>query len=75
MPQIRVDLNREQAKLLGVNVNDVFDALQSTFGALYVNDFNRFGRVFRVHLQSEAEFRARPGRHPRRLRPRRARAS
>ena len=60
VPQMRVDLNREQAKLLGVNVTDVFDALQSTFGALYVNDFNRDGRVFRVHLQSDAEFRSRP---------------
>ena len=57
---MRVDLNREQAKLLGVNITDVFDALQSTFGALYVNDFNRDGRVFRVHLQSDAQFRSRP---------------
>ena len=38
----------------------MFETLQSTFGALYVNDFNRAGRVFRVHLQSEAEFRAHP---------------
>ena len=60
VPQIRVDLDREKAKLLGVNVAQVFDTLQSTFGALYVNDFNRAGRVFRVHLQSEAEFRATP---------------
>ena len=60
VPQMRVDLNREQAKLLGVNVTEVFDALQSTFGALYVNDFNRDGRVFRVHLQSDAQFRSRP---------------
>ena len=60
VPQIRIDLDREKAKLLGVNVSDVFDTLQSTFGALYVNDFNRDGRVFRVHLQSEAEFRAHP---------------
>jgi HAE1 family hydrophobic/amphiphilic exporter-1/multidrug efflux pump len=60
VPQMRIDLNREQAKLLGVNVTDVFDALQSTFGALYVNDFNRDGRVFRVHLQSDSQFRSRP---------------
>jgi len=60
VPQIRIDLDREKAKLLGVRVSDVFDTLQSTFGALYVNDFNRAGRVFRVHLQSEAEFRAHP---------------
>jgi HAE1 family hydrophobic/amphiphilic exporter-1/multidrug efflux pump len=60
VPQIRIDLDREKAKLLGVNVAEVFETLQSTFGALYVNDFNRVGRVFRVHLQSEAEFRAHP---------------
>jgi HAE1 family hydrophobic/amphiphilic exporter-1/multidrug efflux pump len=60
VPQIRIDLDREKAKLLGVSVAQVFDTLQSTFGALYVNDFNRDGRVFRVHLQSEAVFRAHP---------------
>jgi HAE1 family hydrophobic/amphiphilic exporter-1/multidrug efflux pump len=60
VPQIHLELDREKAKLLGVRIADVFDAMQSTFGALYVNDFNRAGRVFRVHLQSEAEFRARP---------------
>jgi HAE1 family hydrophobic/amphiphilic exporter-1/multidrug efflux pump len=60
VPQVRIDLDREKAKLLGVNVAEVFETLQSTFGALYVNDFNRAGRVFRVHLQSEAEFRAHP---------------
>ncbi|HWJ06025.1 MAG TPA: multidrug efflux RND transporter permease subunit [Steroidobacteraceae bacterium] len=60
VPQVRMELDREKAKLLGVKVSDVFETLQSTFGALYVNDFNRAGRVFRVHLQSEAEFRARP---------------
>ena len=60
VPQVRLDVDREQAKLLGIDVADVFETLQSTFGALYVNDFNRAGRVFRVHLQSEAEFRARP---------------
>jgi HAE1 family hydrophobic/amphiphilic exporter-1/multidrug efflux pump len=60
VPQIRLDLDREKAKLLGVSVAEVFDTLQSTFGALYVNDFNRAGRVFRVHLQSEAQFRATP---------------
>jgi hydrophobe/amphiphile efflux-1 (HAE1) family protein len=60
VPQIHLELDREKAKLLGIKVADVYDTLQSTFGALYVNDFNRDGRVFRVHLQSEAEFRARP---------------
>jgi hypothetical protein len=41
-------------------VSEVFDALQSTLGVLYVNDFNMQGRTFRVQLQAEAPFRARP---------------
>ena len=60
VPQIRVDLDRDKAKMLGVPVSDVFDTLQSTFGALYVNDFNRSGRVFQVQVQSEPRFRAYP---------------
>jgi HAE1 family hydrophobic/amphiphilic exporter-1/multidrug efflux pump len=60
VPQVRIELDREKAKLLGVDLADVFDTMQSTFGALYVNDFNRAGRVFRVHLQAEAQYRARP---------------
>ncbi|HSQ68454.1 MAG TPA: efflux RND transporter permease subunit, partial [Steroidobacteraceae bacterium] len=60
VPQFRIDVDLERAKLLGVDLTELFATLQSTFGALYVNDFNREGRVFRVHLQSEPEFRARP---------------
>ncbi|HLS80071.1 MAG TPA: efflux RND transporter permease subunit, partial [Steroidobacter sp.] len=60
VPQMRIDLDREKAMSLGVPVNEVFDTLQSTFGALYVNDFNRSGRVFQVQLQSEPRFRAYP---------------
>jgi len=58
VPQMRIELDREKAKSLGIPVTEIFDTLQSTFGALYVNDFNKSGRVFRVYLQSEAEFRA-----------------
>jgi HAE1 family hydrophobic/amphiphilic exporter-1/multidrug efflux pump len=60
VPQMRIDLDREKAMTLGVPVTDVFETLQSTFGALYVNDFNRSGRVFQVQLQSEPRFRAFP---------------
>ena len=45
---------------LGVPVPDVFDALQSTMGALYVNDFNMFGRTYRVQMQADAPYRAQP---------------
>ena len=60
VPQIFVEVDREKALALGVPVSDVFDALQSTMGALYVNDFNKSGRTFRVQIQAESQFRARP---------------
>jgi len=59
-PQLRVEVNREQALALGVPIAEVFEALQSTLGVFYVNDFNMAGRTFRVQLQAEAPFRARP---------------
>jgi hydrophobe/amphiphile efflux-1 (HAE1) family protein len=59
-PQLKVEVNREKALALGVPVGDVFDALQSTMGVLYVNDFNKFGRTYRVQMQAEAAFRAKP---------------
>ncbi|WP_293931641.1 efflux RND transporter permease subunit [Iodobacter sp.] len=60
VPQIYLDLDREKAKALGVSINQVFDTMQATFGQVYVNDFNQFGRTYRVQLQSEADYRARP---------------
>jgi hydrophobe/amphiphile efflux-1 (HAE1) family protein len=60
VPQLLVDVNREQAMALGVPVSDVFDALQSTMGPLYVNDFNMSGRTYRVQLQADAAYRAQP---------------
>jgi HAE1 family hydrophobic/amphiphilic exporter-1/multidrug efflux pump len=60
VPRVQVDVDREQAKILGVNLDDVNITLQSTFGAFYVNDFNRDGRVYRVQMQSEGKFRAHP---------------
>ncbi len=60
VPRINVKLDIEKAKLLGVSIDDVNVTLQSTFGAYYVNDFNRDGRVYRVQMQSDARFRAHP---------------
>jgi HAE1 family hydrophobic/amphiphilic exporter-1 len=56
-PQVKVELDREKARKLGVPVNEVFQAMSAVLGGSYVNDFNRFGRLFRVYVQSEAEFR------------------
>jgi HAE1 family hydrophobic/amphiphilic exporter-1 len=60
VPQMSVELDREKARTLGVNVADVFSTLQTFLGGRYINDFNRFGRVFRVMMQAEPEFRVGP---------------
>ena len=60
VPRVNVVLDIEKAKLLRVSLDDVNLTLQSTFGALYVNDFNRAGRVYRVLMQSDEKFRAHP---------------
>lgn len=60
LPQVFVDLNREKTRMVGVRLADVFEPMQAYLGALYVNDFNRFGRIWRVQLQAESEFRNTP---------------
>jgi hydrophobe/amphiphile efflux-1 (HAE1) family protein len=60
VPQLFVEVDREKALSLGIPISDIFDALQSTMGALYVNDFNKFGRTYRVQMQAEPQFRVRP---------------
>jgi HAE1 family hydrophobic/amphiphilic exporter-1/multidrug efflux pump len=60
VPQLKVEVDREKALSLGVPVQDIFDSLQSTMAALYVNDFNKFGRTYRVQMQADAPFRAQP---------------
>ena len=60
-PQVKVDLDREKARTLGIPINDVFQAMSAVLGGAYVNDFNRFGRLFRVYVQSDADYRRKPG--------------
>jgi multidrug efflux pump len=57
-PQLYVDIDRTKAKTMGVELKDVFDALQAYLGSYYVNDFNRFGRTWQVNVQADAHFRA-----------------
>jgi HAE1 family hydrophobic/amphiphilic exporter-1 len=57
-PQFKYDLDRSKAKLLGLNLPDVFNTLQIYLGSLYVNDFNLFGRTFRVTLQADKNSRS-----------------
>ena len=59
-PQVKVDLDREKARKLGVQINEVFQALSAVLGGTYVNDFNRFGRLFRVYVQADSGFRSDP---------------
>jgi hydrophobe/amphiphile efflux-1 (HAE1) family protein len=56
-PQVFLNIDRTKAQLLGINVTDVFNALQIYIGSLYVNDFNLFGRTFRVTAQARDEDR------------------
>jgi len=57
-PMYRIDLDRTKALSKGVTLDQDFTALQTYLGAYYVNDFNKFGRVYRVYLQAEADARA-----------------
>ena len=59
-PQLYLDIDRTKAQLLGVNITDVFAALQIYLGSAYVNDFNLFGRTFRVIAQAESGERLDP---------------
>ncbi|MBV8411164.1 MAG: multidrug efflux RND transporter permease subunit [Alphaproteobacteria bacterium] len=56
-PQIYLDIDRDKAQVLGVKVSDIFNALQSTLGGYYINDFNLFGRTWQVNIESEQKFR------------------
>jgi hydrophobic/amphiphilic exporter-1 (mainly G- bacteria), HAE1 family len=53
-PQVKVDLDREKARTLGVPVNEVFQTMSAAMGGAFVNDFNRFGRLYRVYVQAES---------------------
>jgi multidrug efflux pump len=60
VPQLFADVDRNKAKREGVPLSNIFGTLQTYLGSSYVNDFNLFGRTFRVYAQAEAKFRARP---------------
>lgn len=57
-PSLRFDVDREKAQKMGVPVSSVFGTLQTYLGGLQVNDFNRFGRTYKVVLQADAAFRS-----------------
>ncbi|MGH8685761.1 MAG: multidrug efflux RND transporter permease subunit [Nitrosospira sp.] len=59
-PRLYAQVDRERAKALGVPISEVFDTMQAYFGNLYVNDFVKFGRVYRVQTEAMPEYRSRP---------------
>ena len=58
-PQLYLDIDRDKVQTLGIELSDVFNALQSVLGSAYVNDFNLFGRTWQVNIQGEAVDRTR----------------
>ena len=59
VPQLEARIDRIKAMQLGVEVQDIFDTMQTYLGSIYVNDFNRFGRTYEVIAQADAPFRTR----------------
>ncbi|HLS85235.1 MAG TPA: multidrug efflux RND transporter permease subunit [Burkholderiales bacterium] len=58
VPQLYADVDRARAKRLGVPLTDVFETMQINLGSVYVNDFNRFGKTYRVIVQADAPYRS-----------------
>jgi hydrophobic/amphiphilic exporter-1 (mainly G- bacteria), HAE1 family len=61
VPQYTVEIDREKTKTVGLDIGSVFSALGGYFGSAYVDQFNKFGRVFQVYVQGDAPFRLRLG--------------
>ncbi len=58
IPQLNLTVDKEKAKTMGVPVNSIYQTLQFLFGSYYVNDFNKFGKSYRVIVQADAIYRA-----------------
>lgn len=61
LPQLLIDVDSAKAMAQGVQISEIYNALAAYFGKSYVNDFNKYGRVYRVYLQADAPFREKPG--------------
>ncbi len=59
LPQLLIDVDVDKAMAQGVNVTEVYNAIAAYFAKVYVNDFNKYGRVYRVYMQADSDFRAR----------------
>ncbi|MBO5739330.1 efflux RND transporter permease subunit [bacterium] len=61
LPQVIVNIDEEKALAQGVAINEIYSTLAAQFGASYINDFNKYGRVYRVYMQADAQYRANLG--------------
>jgi hydrophobe/amphiphile efflux-1 (HAE1) family protein len=59
-PRLYATVDRERAKALGIPISDIFETMQAFFGNLYINDFVKFGRVYRVQTEGKPEYRSSP---------------
>lgn len=60
LPQLMINVDEAKAMAQGVEISEIYSALSGYFGKFYVNDFNKYGRVYRVYLQADSEFREKP---------------
>ena len=60
MPQLLLNVDVAKAMAQGVQISEIYSALSAYFGKSYINDFNKYGRVYRVYMQADSDFRARP---------------
>ena len=60
LPQLLINVDASKAMAQGVEISEVYNALAAYFGKTYINDFNKYGRVYRVYLQADAPFREKP---------------
>ena len=60
LPQLLINVDASKAMAQGVEISEVYNALAAYFGKTYINDFNKYGRVYRVYLQADAHFREKP---------------
>jgi len=60
LPQLLLDVNIQKAMAQGVDINEIYNTLAAQFGRTYVNDFNKYGRVYRVMMQADSDFREKP---------------
>ncbi len=57
VPQLFLEVDRDKAQVLGIELSEIFATLQAQFGSSYINDFNLFGKVYRVIIQAESKYR------------------